>query len=304
LNQIVSSKDTLTTFLTESFESLRKALSWSFSDSDSSHSGGDAADMQRDRALLVDIALQSKMVSQQLTDSCVHGNVVRGAEEWLQSSLQVNFQKRHLMTRQLIFLGLLLGIDDILPMLFNALEVGFQSSAFDEDLIYSSCRALIELKALGLLTPVDAASVLKHVTSRAFKPATQHCISAYMGLLGALSDPFVDTMLWERMFGDIVYYGNYYLPKHNTDELVHEAVWALNQLFKHAGSHVLGGWADKCLEFADKVQKDPYLSSCRDGWAERCPDAISALNEAEKLELYLRPLCCSSPNPPEITTSS
>lgn len=304
LSQIGSSKEAVTTFLTESFESLRKALSWTFSDSESSHSGGDAADMSRDRALLVDIALQSQMVSQQLTDSCMHENVLLGAEEWLQSSLQVNFQKRHRMTQQFIFLGLLLGIKNILPMLFHALEAGFQSSAFDEDLIYSACRALIELKALGLLTPVEAASVLNHVTDRAFKPATQYCISAYMGLLGSLSDPFVNPMLWERMFSDIVYYGNYYLPKHNTDELVYEAVWALNQLFKHAGSHVLGEWADKCLEFADKVKKDPYLSSCRDGWAERCPDAISALNEAEKLELYLRPLRCSSPNPPEVTTPS
>jgi len=303
LNEIGSSRDALTAFLTESFESLRKALSWTFSDSESPHSGGDAADMSRDRALLVDIALQSQMVSQQFTDSCMHENVILGAAEWLQSSLQENFEKRHRMTQQLIFLGLLLGVKDILPMLFRALEAGFQSGAFDEDLISCSCRAIIELKALGLFVPDDATNVLSHITNRAFKPKAQYCISAYIGLLGALCDPFVKPFLWEIMFGDIVDYGGYYLAKHNTDSLIYESVWALNQLFKHAGSHVLGAWADRCSEFANKVQNDPYLISCRDGWEERCPDAISAMNEAEKLELYLRPLRCI-PDPPEVTSSS
>jgi hypothetical protein len=302
LNEIGSSRDAVTAFLTESFESLRKALSWTFSDSEASHSACDAADMSRDRALLVDIALRSQMVSQQLADSCMHENVILGAEQWLQSSLQENYEKRHRMTQQLIFLGLLLGIKDILPTLFRALDAGLQSSTFDEDLIACTCRAIIELKALGLLDQNDATNVLEHITDRDFKPVNMYCISAYVGVLGTLCTPRMKPSLLERMLGDVVSYGSNYLTKYNSDGLVYEAVWALNQLFKNAGSHVSSEWADQCSEFAVKVKNDEYLSSCRDGWEDQCPDAINALTEAEKLELHLRPLRCK-PNAPEVTGS-
>ena len=57
------------------------------------------------------------------------------------------------MTQELIFLGLLLGIKDILQMLFRALDAGFQSGTFHKDLIACTCRAVIELHALGLPPP-------------------------------------------------------------------------------------------------------------------------------------------------------
>jgi hypothetical protein len=250
--------------------------------------------MSRDRELLVGIALHSQMASQQFADSSMHANFFFGAEKWLQSSLQKPFEKRHRMTHQLTFLGLLLGMKGILRMLKRALDAGFQSGSFDEDLISCICRAITELNALGFVEPNDATNVLNHITDPGFKPERLHCISAYIGVLGTLCTPCVTPLLLERMFGAIVGYGSYYLPHYNSDAFVYEAVWALNQLFRNAGSHVLSEWADRCSDFAEKVKNDPWLCSCRDGWENQYPNAISALNEAEKLENSLRPLRCNT----------
>jgi len=181
--------------------------------------------------------------------------------------------------------------DTVVAALFKALDCGFTNGSFDEDHITSIFRVLIEVEALGPLEPRVKQSILQRITDERFLPKQQHCHSAYIGILGTLCDTSIKPFMKEQMFFEIIKTCKYWLPKHNTDSLVFEALWALNKLCRVAGWRILMKRADECSVLAREVKTDDWFVCCCDGWGGTHQDAVDAVREAEKLELLLQPYC-------------
>ena len=87
----------------------------------------------------------------------------------------------------------------------------------------------------------------------------------------------------------------YWLPIYDSDDVVYEAMWALNILFHVEGcatSFILPIWSDKTLLLAQQVCKNPYLERVEfsdNDWKERYPDVVGALREAAELVKKLKP---------------
>lgn len=199
------------------------------------------------------------------------------------------------MSQRLVLVSLLSSPSDTLVRaLFNAIDAGIEKRSFDEDLISSTFRALIELKSLGVLEPGEAANIIQRITDDRFVPVTRYCHSKYCCTLASLHEPssgFEPTLL-NKMVSDIVQTVDYWIDKKYKGGVVYEAMWALNKILETTGACSLRRWADKCSAVARRVLDDKYFISCRD-WQENDDDAqnaIDALKEATKLELLLRPM--------------
>jgi hypothetical protein len=65
---------------------------------------------------------------------------------------------------------------------------GFKTGVgFEEDLITSGLRALLDLQVLGLLAGALVQEVLCRIRDERFKPVKQHCHAAYVGTLGVFA---------------------------------------------------------------------------------------------------------------------
>jgi len=291
--------EVLDSVLAEVFQGLKRQLSHTFFDFDNTTSGGDGAAKARDRAMLLDVATQAQVAWKSDNSLTVNRDqVANGMERWVQTLEETNYQKERVMSQRLVLVSLLSSPSDtVIRMLFTAIETGIEEGSFDEDLITSAFRALIELKSLGILSVAEAANIIRHVTDDRFTPSKRHCISAYCCILAALHEPSsgFDESLLNKMVSDIVTTVNYWLSRKNKGGIVYEAMWALNRILETTGTSSLRHWADEGWAVARKVLDDEYFQSCHE-WQNEYPDAqnaVDALKEADKLELLLRPMRCA-----------
>jgi len=205
--------------------------------------------------------------------------------------------KRHEMQHRFLLLGLLYGASEavVRPLLetFDA-TLASGSSAFDEDLVTSALRALIDLNVLSALESCDALLLCHRILD--VKPYSQHCCSAFFGFLGAVSlaTAAMEPALIDSIARTAFQTADYYLPKYNTDGLIFELLWALHKAFQAYGETSRRRWADKCGNLLEAVLNDEYLKRF-DEDVDYNSNAVQALREAQQLKELFEQLHRSKP---------
>ena len=98
----------------------------------------------------------------EVRSEAIQCTAVEGIHVWVQALVQVNFDKRSKMRNRFARVALLFGAKDgVVRPLHKALDNGFERGWFDEDILCSAFRVIIELKVLGLLDMVDAYNMIQ-----------------------------------------------------------------------------------------------------------------------------------------------
>eukprot|EP00443_Scrippsiella_acuminata_P107058 CAMPEP_0115631314 /NCGR_PEP_ID=MMETSP0272-20121206/30934_1 /TAXON_ID=71861 /ORGANISM="Scrippsiella trochoidea, Strain CCMP3099" /LENGTH=850 /DNA_ID=CAMNT_0003067973 /DNA_START=38 /DNA_END=2587 /DNA_ORIENTATION=- len=264
--------------LSELFTALYRPLSWYWSCADDP--GSDSEQKQLHRSVLLNVA-------KQLPQMYNHGadQELNFVTKWIHTGgdSRGTYDDRRNMERRFVLVGILFNSGKLVAsVLFKALESGFAAIdrgdvlCFDEHLITSALRALIELKCLDVLERKLAAEVLCRVRDSRFAPEQRHCHGAYVGTLGVLTAP--GDMLADEITGEILMVAKYWLPGDGTESIIWESLWALNQILKaHSGFEQQ--LAAQCVELAQKVCEDERYKQWGEDNVCTC-DAASALREA------------------------
>ena len=106
----------------------------------------------------------------------------------------------------------------------------------------------------------------------------------------------MEPTLIDSIASTVVQTISYYLPKYNTDSVVHESLWALRVAFQAYGEVAQRRWADECGNLVDKVLNDEYLKRFGED-VDYDSDAVNALREARQIKELFEPLRCSKHAP-------
>mmetsp|Transcript_31494 Transcript_31494/g.104380 ORF Transcript_31494/g.104380 Transcript_31494/m.104380 type:complete len:825 (-) Transcript_31494:79-2553(-) len=266
---------------------LRGPLSWCWSDTDAS--GIDFYLKEHHRSVLLQLA-------KQLSDQ-QHGGVHKEGlrtvvAKWIGAPMDGrSYEKRHQLERRMVLAGLLFNSGDVVTsVLFKALDRGFEALAkgtFEEELITSALRALIELKCLEVLEADLVNEVLLRIRDDRFRPKTHFCHAAYVGTLGMLaaSAAAVAAPPFDELTGvvhEVLHMAKYWFNEKETESIIFESLWALNKLLT-AYIRFEPGLACECRQLATDVCKHETYSSWVMDNGCTTSDGANAFREAEKL---------------------
>mmetsp|Transcript_31493 Transcript_31493/g.104373 ORF Transcript_31493/g.104373 Transcript_31493/m.104373 type:complete len:771 (-) Transcript_31493:79-2391(-) len=272
--------------LSEVFTAMERGLlSWCWSDTDDS--GIDSSLKEHHRRVLLQLA-------QQLSDTHLcgrHKEDLRSAvTKWIDCPM--NYQRRQ---QRMVFAGVFLNSGEVVAsVLFKALDSGVEmrtmrtdGAAFEEELITSALRALIELKCLEVLEADLVNEVLLRIRDDRFRPKTHFCHAAYVGTLGMLaaSAAAVAAPPFDELTGvvhEVLHMAKYWFNEKETESIIFESLWALNKLLT-AYIRFEPGLACECRQLATDVCKHETYSSWVMDNGCTTSDGANAFREAEKL---------------------
>eukprot|EP00927_Polykrikos_kofoidii_P023821 TRINITY_DN21807_c0_g1_i1.p1 TRINITY_DN21807_c0_g1~~TRINITY_DN21807_c0_g1_i1.p1 ORF type:complete len:1034 (+),score=260.99 TRINITY_DN21807_c0_g1_i1:62-3163(+) len=235
--------------LTEVFEMLKSAIEWPWQD-------GYQDDRQEDRyrVQLTNIAQASSNEGQKIADACVEE-----ALAWLRKLNQgshQHLQKRYVMERRFVLLGLLFGAR---AGVVDPLRRALASTEVDEEDVTCMVRALIDLRAFELVNAAEAQELCVAVSDLLHghhpgseRESTRDFTTALVSFMGSISslvkgddlNRIVEVGLWAVKS---------YIGHWRVESLLYEAVRALNQCVANFPKDLVRGWATKLREVAEEV---------------------------------------------------